>query len=287
MHFAIRTRRASPPRPSTRQRRRRRARRGRAARRRAGAAARRLARGRRDRAARSSRTPGRSRCTSRLAWRCAAWSRSWGCPPSAITTTTLGARALRGLHRPRPAGGGLPAGPADRAARQHQQPRRRGAAQAAGIESTVIPNVFEFEAAAGRAATTTRRSLRGELGMGTHDLLVVQPTRVVPRKGIELAIELVHRLDDPHARPADHQPGRRRGARVPVELHVLAEPPGVDLRYGADRFGPRALASRRTGSYFSVTDSYVEADLITYPEPVRGLRQRPDRDGLLRQAAAS
>ena len=44
-----------------------------------------------------------------------------------------------------------------------------------------------------------RNRLRRELGMPDAGLLVVQPTRVVPRKGIELAIELVGRLDDPDA----------------------------------------------------------------------------------------
>ena len=60
-----------------------------------------------------------------------------------------------------------------------------------GLASTVVPNVFDFDRPRPRRAPAVRRRLRTELGMGERGLLVVQPTRVVPRKGIELAIELV------------------------------------------------------------------------------------------------
>src|SRR5687768_8608444 len=60
-----------------------------------------------------------------------------------------------------------------------------------GIASAVVPNVFDFARPRPRPHPSVRRRLRSELGMGDRGLLVVQPTRVVPRKGIELAIELV------------------------------------------------------------------------------------------------
>ena len=59
----------------------------------------------------------------------------------------------------------------------------------------VIPNVFDFDQPRPRRHPGVRSRLRRELGMDEKGLLVVQPTRVVPRKGIELAIELVGRLE--------------------------------------------------------------------------------------------
>lgn len=137
-----------------------------------------------------------------------------------------------------------------------------------GLSSIIIPNAYEFEVPP-PARDDYSRSLRGELGMGTHNLLVVQPTRVVPRKGIELAIELLHRLNDPHAHLLITSPAGDEGLDYLSGLHVLADQLGVDLRYAADRFahdrwhhGDRQI--------FAVTDSYLEADLVTFPSLYEG-----------------
>jgi len=79
-----------------------------------------------------------------------------------------------------------------------------------GISSTIIPNVMDFEnppptvlnsgycahGANDQAveADDYAADVRQALGIGDDELLILQPTRVVKRKGIEHAIELVHRL---------------------------------------------------------------------------------------------
>lgn len=137
-----------------------------------------------------------------------------------------------------------------------------------GVDSVVIPNAYEFEVPP-PARDDYSRSLRSELGMGTHNLLVVQPTRVVPRKGIELAIELVHRLEDPRAHLLITSPAGDEGLEYLSQLHVQADQLGVDLRYAADRFAHERWhhSDRRI---FAVTDSYLEADLITFPSLYEG-----------------
>ena len=128
----------------------------------------------------------------------------------------------------------------------------------------------------------SERRLRGELGMSETGLLVVQPTRVVPRKGIELAIELVGRLEDPDAVLLITSPAGDEGLDYLVELERLAEKHHVRLAYAADRFAPdhegkplapRALAPRRLPRR--------RPDHV--PEPVRGLRKRPPGGALLRR----
>jgi glycosyltransferase involved in cell wall biosynthesis len=137
-----------------------------------------------------------------------------------------------------------------------------------GIGSIVIPNAYEFEVPPPERDDYSR-SLRSDLGMGTHNLLVVQPTRVVPRKGIELAIELVHQLNDPRAHLLITSPAGDEGLEYLSELHVMADRLAVDLRYAADRFAHERWhhSDRRT---FAVTDSYLEADLITFPSLYEG-----------------
>src|SRR4029079_17605652 len=89
-----------------------------------------------------------------------------------------------------------------------------------------------------RSASATRRRMRAELGMTDRGLLVVQPTRVVPRKGIELAIDLVGRLGAPESVLLITSPAGDEGLDYLVQLEQLASHAGVRLRYAADRFEP-------------------------------------------------
>jgi glycosyltransferase involved in cell wall biosynthesis len=138
-----------------------------------------------------------------------------------------------------------------------------------GIASSVMPNVFEFTDRRPRPQPAVRRQLRGELGMGDRGLLVVQPTRVVPRKGIELAIQLVGRLRDPRAVLLITSPAGDEGLDYLVELERLAEDFGVHLRYAADRFAPDGDGKPLRPAH-SLHDAYLAADLITYPSLYEG-----------------
>ncbi len=133
-----------------------------------------------------------------------------------------------------------------------------------GLNSMVVPNVFDFERPRPRPHPAMRRRMRAELGMGDSGLLVVQPTRVVPRKGIELAIELVGRLGDPDAVLLITSPAGDEGLDYLVELERRAERARVRLRYAADRFEPD-MEGRRLGPAHTLHDAYLAADLITYP----------------------
>lgn len=128
----------------------------------------------------------------------------------------------------------------------------------------VIPNVFDFERPRPRRHPAIRRRMRAELGMDDRGLLVVQPTRVVPRKGIELAIELVGRLGDRDAVLLITSPAGDEGLDYLVELERQAEHAGVQLRYAADRFEPD-LEGKPVGPAHTLHDAYLAADLITYP----------------------
>ena len=138
-----------------------------------------------------------------------------------------------------------------------------------GIASSVMPNVFDFPPQRPRAHPAMRRRMRAELGMTDRGLLVVQPTRVVPRKGIELAIELVGRLNDPDSVLLITSPAGDEGLDYLVELERLAEQHGVALRYAADRFAPDAEGRAHRPAH-TLHDAYLAADLITYPSLYEG-----------------
>jgi glycosyltransferase involved in cell wall biosynthesis len=138
-----------------------------------------------------------------------------------------------------------------------------------GIESLVVPNVFDFEAPRPRPRPATRRRMRAELGMNGQGVLVVQPTRVVPRKGIELAIELVGRLQDPEALLLITSPAGDEGLDYLLELERQADAAGVRLRYAADRFAPD-LEGKALRPAHTLHDAYLAADLVTYPSLYEG-----------------
>jgi glycosyltransferase involved in cell wall biosynthesis len=138
-----------------------------------------------------------------------------------------------------------------------------------GLDSLVVPNVFDFERPRPRPHPAVRRRMREELGMNERGLLVVQPTRVVPRKGIELAIELVSRLEDPEAVLLITSPAGDEGLDYLVQLERLAEHSRVRLRYAADRFEPD-LEGVPVGPAHTLHDAYLAADLITYPSLYEG-----------------
>ncbi|HEX2194883.1 MAG TPA: glycosyltransferase family 4 protein [Candidatus Limnocylindria bacterium] len=138
-----------------------------------------------------------------------------------------------------------------------------------GIDSLVVPNVFDFERPRPRPHPAVRRRIRSELGMDHRGLLVVQPTRVVPRKGIELAIELVRCLGDPHAVLLITSPAGDEGLDYLLEIERLADAAGVRLRYAADRFEPD-FEGRPIGPAHTLHDAYLAADVITYPSLYEG-----------------
>jgi glycosyltransferase involved in cell wall biosynthesis len=138
-----------------------------------------------------------------------------------------------------------------------------------GLESMVVPNVFDFERPRPRPHPAVRRRMRAELSMDDRGLLVVQPTRVVPRKGIELAIELVARLGDPDSVLLVTSPAGDEGLDYLLQLEKQAEQAGVHLRYAADRFEPD-LEGKPVGPAHTLHDAYLAADLITYPSLYEG-----------------
>jgi glycosyltransferase involved in cell wall biosynthesis len=137
------------------------------------------------------------------------------------------------------------------------------------LKSTVIPNVFDFDRPRPHRNPRMRAQMRRELGMADGGILVVQPTRVVPRKGIELAIELVARLDDADATLLVTSPAGDEGLDYLVSLEQRANKAGVRLRYAADRFAPDHEGVMLAPAH-SLNDAYQAADLITYPSLYEG-----------------
>ena len=68
-----------------------------------------------------------------------------------------------------------------------------------GIQGQVLPNVFDFHQPSWQV-DAYNRDFREQIGVAKDDLVILQATRIVPRKGIELAIDFVKALNQPERR---------------------------------------------------------------------------------------
>ncbi len=141
-----------------------------------------------------------------------------------------------------------------------------------GIQAAIIPNVFDF-AHPVAAPTHDTENLRRTLGIQRDEIMVLQPTRVIPRKGIELAIDLVAAMRQPQARAAlggrdsklviSHPSGDEGDAYLTALLRK-AEQLQVEVIL-ADRL----LTAAGQGADM-LWDTYRCADLVTYPSLIEG-----------------
>ncbi|PKO19147.1 MAG: glycosyl transferase family 1 [Chloroflexi bacterium HGW-Chloroflexi-10] len=138
-----------------------------------------------------------------------------------------------------------------------------------GVHSMVLPNIFDFHEAA-PGVDEYNADLRSELGLVDSDLFFLQPTRVIPRKGIELAIELVQRLDDLPIKLVISHHAEHNTLDYLNEMLALAARNHVDLRYLPARFKPQRVPGKGVHKVYSLWDAYVFADFVTYPSLYEG-----------------
>jgi len=138
-----------------------------------------------------------------------------------------------------------------------------------GIPSQIIPNVLDFETPP-PALDDFNRDLRHEIGLRDDDLFILQPTRVVLRKGIEHAIELVRRLRDPRAKLVISHPAGDEGNGYMAMLKDRIDDAGIDVRFIADRVGETRGVNAQGKKVYTLCDVYPHADLVTYPSHYEG-----------------
>jgi glycosyltransferase involved in cell wall biosynthesis len=149
-----------------------------------------------------------------------------------------------------------------------------------GVPAVVVPNVFDFSTPLIRDDLSA--NLREQMGLSPEDVVFLQATRVVRRKGIEIAVELVARLALPEYQGALAKRVRARGggsrARPVLLLPNLVEDPAyaATLQERIAQRGVHALfvsdkvALERKPPRFSFWDTYLCADFVTYPSLQEG-----------------
>ncbi len=137
-----------------------------------------------------------------------------------------------------------------------------------GVSSTVIPNVMDFEnppPPVDKYASDVRQSL----GIEDDELFILQPTRVVKRKGIEHAIELVNRLGMKAKLVISHASGDE-GYDYQNRVKEYSKMLGVNTVFVSEIINERRGKTKDGKKIYTLEDIYPHADLVTYPSNFEG-----------------
>jgi mannosylglucosylglycerate synthase len=131
-----------------------------------------------------------------------------------------------------------------------------------GVDATLLPNVMDFERGPAHQGDGAR--FRAHAGLAAGDVVLLQPTRVIPRKGIEITIDLAGALADERVKVVITHPEGDEGHEYGRALNAQASALGVDLRYV-----PVHPSSGLPGD-LALADAYAAADLVCFPSRYEG-----------------
>ncbi|QQO09235.1 glycosyltransferase family 4 protein [Breznakiella homolactica] len=146
---------------------------------------------------------------------------------------------------------------------------RRQLSYRCGLSSIVIPNVFDFDTQP-PAMDKYAKSMRKDLGVADDELLLLQPTRIIDRKGIEHAIELASRLKDKKAKLLISHQERDEGSDYYNRTMDYAGLLGVEVIVRPDIIGAERGKTEEGAKKYSLWDCYLNADFVTYPSTYEG-----------------
>lgn len=137
-----------------------------------------------------------------------------------------------------------------------------------GVSTSLIPNVMHFEDPPDNDDDYAS-DLRDELEIPDDHYLLLQPTRIVPRKQIEKSIELVKYVDKPCTIVITHEAGDE-GMEYKKYIQKFAGLLDVDVRFADDRFDQNRHEAEDGTKIYSLADAYQQSDLVTYPSLIEG-----------------
>ena len=154
-----------------------------------------------------------------------------------------------------------------------------------GISPTIIPNVMDFENPPpmtrdyqscgldpdkeAPAVDDYASDVRQALGVADDEVLILQPTRVVKRKGIEHAIELVHRLGAEAKLIISHASGDE-GYDYELRIREYSKLMKVDTYFVSNIINEQRGLTKDGRKIYTLEDVYPHADLVTYPSTFEG-----------------
>jgi glycosyltransferase involved in cell wall biosynthesis len=138
-----------------------------------------------------------------------------------------------------------------------------------GVPWTLIPNIMDFKVLP-QEIDDYNKDLRKTIGVDENAFLILQPTRLVSRKGIETSIELVSRLKlDKCTLVIPHEAGDE-GFSYLQRVEDYAKFMGVDLRIISGYVAKERTIGSDGVKRYTLWDIYPHADLVSYPSLYEG-----------------
>jgi len=137
-----------------------------------------------------------------------------------------------------------------------------------GVSARIAPNVMDFENPPPPPDEYTF-DVRRALGIEEDELFILQPTRVVQRKGIEHAIEMVYRLGRKAKLIISHASGDE-GHDYEQRLIEYSKLMKVDTVFVSDIINEQRGFTADGRKIYTLEDIYPYADLVTYPSTFEG-----------------
>ncbi|MGB5748465.1 MAG: glycosyltransferase family 4 protein [Desulfobacterales bacterium] len=137
------------------------------------------------------------------------------------------------------------------------------------IAATVIPNAVDFE----NPPTADKERIsafRHSVGLKPDDIMFLQPTRIVQRKGIESAIKLVKELNHPKYKLVLSHEAGDEGFEYMLKIKELARQSGIRIRFIHNRVDDPFASRQDSNDRFSLWEVYQAADFVTYPSLYEG-----------------
>lgn len=133
-------------------------------------------------------------------------------------------------------------------------------------DSIVVPNVMDFDKKFG-ILKDSNKLLRRDMGLEETDKLLFQITRIVERKGIEVAIDLIHKLQDKNIKlviTGDYKDdeGSIYYNELINQIHKLKL--NQQVVFASQYIQHKGLFDKNNGKSYSLSDAYAHATACTY-----------------------
>ncbi|MFZ3301123.1 MAG: glycosyltransferase family 4 protein [Microgenomates group bacterium] len=138
-----------------------------------------------------------------------------------------------------------------------------------GIDSVVIPDTFDYVGTKNKKDKYSS-TFRKDFGITNDDIVFLQATRIVPRKRIEISIELVKKLNNPKVVLVVAGRVGDEGRDYFEKLEELANRLKVRVVFVGDYidFNRKLTGDRK--KIYTLWDAFIASDFVTYPSQIEG-----------------